>query len=51
MLWRQLASNIGHNRGQEVVHHLKKHLGVLLVRNKVAMIAARAPVKVGGHLD
>ena len=50
MLGRQLAPNIGHVGGGKVVHHLRQHLGVLLVHYKVAMIAARAPVKVDGHL-
>ena len=41
-LGRQLARNVG-KEGGEVVRHLRQHLGVLLVRDNVAMLCSRTP--------
>ena len=41
-LGRQLASNVG-KEGGEVVRHLRQRLGVLLVRDNVAMLCSRTP--------
>ena len=41
-LGRQLARNVG-KLDEEVVRHLRQRLGVLLVRDNVAMLCARTP--------
>ena len=53
-LGRQLARNVG-REGGEAVRHLRQRLGVMLVRDSVAMLCARtptfAPPEVDGDLD
>ena len=53
-LGRQVASKVG-RKGDEVVRHLCQRLGVLLVRDNVAMLCARtpsfAPPEVDGDLE
>ena len=41
-LGRQLARNVG-REGGEAVRHLRQRLGVMLVRDSVAMLCARTP--------
>ena len=41
-LGRQLARNVG-KLDEEVVAHLRQRLGILLVRDNVAMLCARTP--------
>ena len=41
-LGRQVASNVG-REGDEVVRHFRQRLGVLLVRDNVAMLCGRTP--------
>ena len=41
-LGRQLARNVG-KLDEEVIRHLRQRLGVMLVRDNVAMLCARTP--------
>ena len=49
-LGRQLARNVG-KLDEEVVRHLRQRLGVLLVRDNVAMLCARTPTFPPAEVD
>ena len=49
-LSRQLARNVG-KLDEEVVAHLRQRLGILLVRDNVAMLCARTPTFPAAAVD
>ena len=49
-LGRQLARNVG-KLDEEVVAHLRQRLGILLVRDNVAMLCARTPTFPAAAVD